>query len=183
MRLFTGIDLPEGIVRRIEMLLQELKPFARIKWSAPENLHVTTKFIGEWPEERLGELTAVLAKAPRTGPIAIAIRTLGFFPNAKSPRVFWAGIDAAPELEALARGTDRVLEPLGVEAEKRGFSPHLTLARIRDPVPLVALRERIDRLASQEFGEFTAGRFYLYQSKLKPSGSVYTKLSEFALDQ
>jgi 2'-5' RNA ligase len=183
MRLFTGIDLPAHVVSNLEQLLAQLQPAARIKWSPPANLHVTTKFIGEWPEQRLPELQDALGAVPSTGPISIAIRGLGFFPNARSPRVFWAGIQAQPELAALAATTDRALEALGIEAEKRPYSPHLTLARIREPVPVHALHERIAKLASQDFGEFTAAAFFLYQSRLSPAGSVYTKISEFPLEK
>lgn len=64
MRLFTALDLPPEIVDRLGQLIARLKPVARIKWSPPANLHVTTKFIGEWPEERLDELKSALASIP-----------------------------------------------------------------------------------------------------------------------
>ena len=182
MRLFTGIDLPTDLVNRIEQLLAELRPAARIHWSPVGNLHLTTKFIGDWPEERLDELRQALAGVPTAGPVAIGVRGLGFFPNTRSPRVFWAGV-VAPRLTALAGATEQALEPLGIAAENRPYSPHLTLARIKASAPLHALHERIHRLASQEFGEFAASRFFLYESKSSPAGSVYTKLSEFPLDK
>src|SRR5436190_340124 len=99
-------------------------------------MHITTKFIGEWPEERLGELTGALAALSARAPIPIAIRNLGFFPNPHSPRVFWAGIEAPAELANLAGATDLALAALGVASEQRAFAPHLTLARIKEPVPL-----------------------------------------------
>ncbi len=181
MRLFTGIDLPGHVMEALERLLELLKPTARLNWSHTENLHITTKFIGEWPAERLEEMKAALATVPSPGPVPVAIRNLGYFPNARAPRVFWAGIEAGPGLAALARETDAAVARLGVEPEKRAFSPHLTLARIKEPVPLADLRETIASLGSLEFGEFTADRFYLYRSQLRPTGSVYTKLAEFPL--
>ncbi len=181
MRLFTAIDLPEDVIGSLERLLARLKPAARIKWSPPSNLHITTKFIGEWPEERLEELRDALGSLPAHPAIPIAVRQLGFFPNPRSPRVFWAGIEASPDLAALARETDAALAALGIEAEKRAFSPHLTLARIKEPVPLGRLHEAIAGLPSLDFGSFVADRFYLYQSRLHPAGSVYTKLSELLL--
>ena len=181
MRLFTGIDLPAAVTGRLHCLIAELSPRARIKWSAPRNLHITTKFIGEWPEGRLPELRAALGALPRHAPLAVRIRGLGFFPNPHSPRVFWAGMEASPELAALARETERALAALGVPEEQRAFSPHLTLARIQGPVPMQPLREAIAALPSVEFGDFVADRFWLYQSRLSPSGSVYTKLAEFPL--
>jgi 2'-5' RNA ligase len=183
MRLFTALDISDAVLATVEHLIERLKPTAGIKWSPPGNMHITTKFIGEWPEARLGELRDALGALPSYPALSISIRNVGFFPNPHSPRVFWAGIQAPPELESLAHETDRATAALGVESEKRAFAPHLTLARIKEPVPLQKLREAIAALPSLEFGEFTADRFYLYQSRLNPAGSVYTKLSEFPLSK
>jgi RNA 2',3'-cyclic 3'-phosphodiesterase len=181
MRLFTGLDLPAEVVRALDALLDRLRPTARIKWSPPANLHVTTRFIGEWPEARLPDLHGALGGIPSHTPIPILIRKLGFFPNPQAPRIFWAGVEASTDLAALAAETDRALEPLGLKPEGRPFSPHLTLARIKDPVPLQKLRETIAALPSLDFGGFSADRFFLYQSRQGPAGSVYTKLAEFPL--
>ena len=180
MRLFTGLDVPAEVVANLEELLRRLKPTARIGWSPLANLHVTTKFIGEWPEDRLGELTAALAGIPGRGAIAVRIRRVGFFPNPHSPRNFWCGIEA-PGLAELAADIDSATAALGIARERRAFSPHLTLARIKERVELQPLREAIAALPTLEFGAFQADRFFLYQSKLRPTGSVYTKLAEFPL--
>src|ERR1035437_2791589 len=180
MRLFTGLDLPAEVVHNLERLLEPLRPPPRIHWSLSANLHLTTKFIGEWPEERLGEMKAALAALESQPAIAVDIRKVGFFPNPHAPRVFWCGIDA-PGLEALANHTDGATAALGIARETRAFSPHLTLARIKEKVPLQPLREAVVGLASLDFGQFEAASFFLYQSTLRPSGSVYTKLAEFPL--
>src|SRR5689334_5427109 len=104
MRLFVGLDLPAEVVRNLEGLLDQLRPTARIQWSPPANLHVTTKFIGEWPEARLPDLIAALDTVPSQPAISVEIRGVGFFPNPHSPRVFWCGIEA-PDLEKLAKNT------------------------------------------------------------------------------
>ncbi len=179
MRLFTAIDLPPDVSRNLDRLLTRLRPTAHIKWSPLENLHITTKFIGEWPSERLGEIEAALAAVERPEPFSVALRGLGFFPNPHAPRVFWVGVEASPALAELAQRTDLALAELGVPREARPFSPHLTLARIKEPVPLTALRQAIAQLESLEFGAFQADRFILYRSELRPGGSVYTKLTEF----
>src|ERR1043166_2680134 len=114
MRLFTAIDIPRDVLVNVEKLLERLQPTARIKWSPPSNMHITTKFIGEWPEQRLAEITGALAALAPRGPIQIVIRNLGFFPNPHSPRVFWAGIEAAPGLADLAPDTGRAMTALGV---------------------------------------------------------------------
>jgi 2'-5' RNA ligase len=179
MRLFTAIDLPVEVRGKLGLLLDGLRPKARIKWSPVENLHLTTKFIGEWPENRLADLTAALREVPGVPAIPIALRGLGWYPNARVPRVFWAGIAACPALSELAHNTDQALGPLGIARETRDFSPHLTLARIKEQAPLENLRRAIDSLPSEELGEFTADRFYLYLSEPGQSGSLYSKLEEF----
>ena len=180
MRLFTGLDLPGALIANLEELLRRLKPAARIQWNPPANLHVTTKFIGEWPEARLGELKASLAALPGRAAIPVGIRRVGFFPNPHAPRIFWCGIEA-PGLPELAADTDLATAALGVSRETKPFSPHLTLARIKGSADLRPLHEAISSLGALEFGGFQAGSFFLYQSTLRPAGSVYTKLAEFPL--
>jgi 2'-5' RNA ligase len=184
MRLFTGLDLPAEAIGNLEELVRRLKPSAPIAWSPPSNLHITTKFIGEWKEERLAELIAALEGLPRRDPVPVAIRRVGFFPNPHSPRIFWAGVEA-PGLAELAADTDAATATLGIAREERVFSPHLTLARIKEArtmrLSIQALREAIAGLESMEFGSFRAASFFLYQSVRKGGGSVYTKLAEFPL--
>ncbi len=180
MRLFVGLDLPAEVVGHLEALIERLRPHARIHWSPPANLHITTKFIGEWPSDRLEELKAALGLLPSRDPLSLHIRDVGFFPNARSPRVFWCGIEAQG-LAALAADTDRATAALGIPSERRAFSPHLTLARIKEPLPLDRLREVIAAQPPLDFGRFDARSFFLYRSQLRPTGSVYTKLAEFPL--
>jgi len=180
MRLFTALDLPADVVRNLETLLDRLRPKARINWSPVANLHITTKFIGEWPEEKLGELTKTLDALTGHPAIPVHVHNVGFFPNPHSPRNFWCGIEARG-LQELAADTDRATAALGIPSEKRAYSPHLTLARIKEKLDLQPLREAIATLPSLDFGSFTAGRFFLYRSQLRPTGSVYTKLAEFPL--
>jgi 2'-5' RNA ligase len=106
---------------------------------------------------------------------------LGWFPNARAPKIFWVGVKADGGLAELARRTDETVARLGVPPEKRPFSPHLTLARIREQVPMARLQEAMVALPSEDFGEFTASRFHLFLSQPAASGSVYSKLAEFPL--
>ena len=183
MRLFAGIDLPTEVRENLAILIGGLRPCARLSWSPPENLHITTKFIGEWPKDRLDDLLAALRSLPPRQPIGIALQGLGWFPNTRAPKIFWAGVKADGGLAELARHTDEAVAWLGVAPERRHFSPHLTLARIRDEAPLVRLREAVAALPSEDFGEFTADRFHLFLSETAASGSVYSKLAEFPLAQ
>ena len=177
MRLFVAIDIPPEVKDSLRALLDRWKPLAKLNWSPVDNLHITTKFIGEWPEARLDEMKAGLSEVPVPGPIDIEIRGLGWFPNPRHPRVFWAGIEAGELLRDLARATEQATAKRGVPVEERPYSPHLTLARIRTPVPLHSLREAVSTHESQSFGQFRASAFYLYLS----AGGRYTRLKEFSL--
>ena len=181
MRLFTGIESPEDIKNRLEVLIEHLRPTAHLKWSQVYNLHITTKFIGEWPAERLDELKDALCGIPASGAIEVQIRGLGWFPNPHHPKVFWAGIKTGKELEQLAAATESATEKLGIARENRAFSPHLTLARIREVAPLAPLRQAVAKLESPDFGKFTATEFRLYLSEPGASGSVYTNLQSFPI--
>jgi 2'-5' RNA ligase len=179
MRLFTGIDLREDVRERLERLLMHLRSCAHLKWSPVYNLHVTLKFIGECSEEKLPELEAALRKVGPREPIPAEVKGLGWFPNPHHPRVFWVGVHDGDALAGLAKEIDATLAPLGFPAEDRAFNAHLTLARIKEPAPLQALRSAIAQLESVEFGSFLVDRFYLYRSQPGPAGSIYTKLSEY----
>jgi|HubBroStandDraft_1064217.scaffolds.fasta_scaffold405409_2 2'-5' RNA ligase len=181
MRLFTGIDLHEDVRERLERLLMHLRPCAHLKWSPVYNLHVTLKFIGEWPEDKLPQLEAALRSISPREPIAADVKGLGWFPNPHHPRVFWVGVQGADTLAALVKDIDAVLGPLGIPKEDRPFNAHLTLARIKEPAPLEALRSAIAQLESVDYGSFLVDRFYLYRSQPGSAGSIYTKLSEYPL--
>ena len=179
MRLFTAVDLAEDVRSRLERLLSHLRPTAHLKWSPVYNLHITMKFIGEWPVQDLEKLERALRGVPKRAPIPIDVRGLGWYPNPHHPRVFWAGAHGGPALEQLAQDIDAALAPLGIAREEREFAPHLTLARIKTPVPMQALRQAVADLDSVDFGSYEVGRFDLYRSQPGPAGSVYTKLSEY----
>lgn len=179
MRLFTGIELPEEVREKLERLLMHLRPCAHLKWSPVYNLHVTLKFIGELPERRLPELEGVLRGVVRRDPIAAEVKGLGWYPNPHHPRVFWAGVQGGEGLPKLVKDIDVATTPLGIAAEERPFNAHLTLARIKEPAPLQALRSAIAQLESVEFGAFRVDRFYLFRSQPGSAGSIYTKLSEY----
>lgn len=179
MRLFTAIDLPQDILLRLERLVAALRREALINWSPLDNLHITTKFIGQWPEERLEELhEALLEVAPRSA-FEVEIANLGWFPNERSPRVLWIGAQGGSAVSLLAKETEERLASLGIAREDRNFSPHLTLARIKSPVPLGALRKRVEELQPALIGKFQASQFALFRSDPGSNSSIYRKLREY----
>jgi 2'-5' RNA ligase len=181
MRLFVALDIPEDVRTSLDGFTAKLRSACKeARWPRIEGLHVTLKFIGETPAENAAKIRAALASIPPRPAIKITFRGLGFFPNERSPRVLWAGVEAGPELTALAAAVESALEPLGILREVRTFSPHLTLARFNSPRKLDALHAAIESAGLLEFGAVTAQEFHLYQSVLKPGGAEYTRLSTFS---
>jgi 2'-5' RNA ligase len=181
MRLFTAIDLPGEILLRLERLISALRAEALINWSPLANLHVTTKFIGPWPEQRLEELHTALSSIPPRQPFEIELKNLGWFPNARSPHTFWIGVHGEA-LNQLQRETEESLVPLGIARENREFSPHLTLARIKTPVPLRRLHEKVEEMQPAALGRFSATHFALYRSDPGSNASIYRKLRDYRFE-
>jgi len=181
MRLFVALDIPENVRNALAALTAKLRPACKdARWPRLEGLHVTLKFIDETPSENVAKIRAALASVRPRAAIPIVFRGLGFFPSERRPRVLWAGVQAGPELSALAADVETALDPLGFPREERTFSPHLTLARFDNPRKLDALRTAIAKAGPLDFGAVTAKEFHLYQSVLKRGGAEYTRLATFS---
>jgi RNA 2',3'-cyclic 3'-phosphodiesterase len=183
-RLFVALDLPDAVRRSLAHAIELLKPQCReARWVRPESMHLTLKFIGhaiaDGDAQKLGELRAALSTVHSAEPVEIHFRGIGFFPNDRRPRVVWCGIKSSPNLAQIAAEIDLVLEPLGIPREKRAFVPHLTLARIDPPRRVDALARAAEQLRSADFGSARESEFFLFQSKLKPSGTEYTKIETY----
>ncbi len=175
MRLFIAIEIPGDIRAAYAALLKEFRAMApQVKWVRAENLHVTLKFLGETPPAKLESLQRVLAAVRLAEPVRLDFRGLGFFPNEKRPRVFWAGMEAPSNLKSLAADIDQAAHRLGFPLEERPFTPHLTLARFQPPDLAPNLQQAIRAQQLQNFGSLTASNFHLIESKLKPTGAEYT---------
>jgi 2'-5' RNA ligase len=194
MRLFIALDIDDAIRDRIARFMEGVNAFAPdARWAKPESLHVTLKFIGEQAEPAVDQIKHALTSVSASA-VDIHLQGYGFFPTAKSARVFWIGMEAGPQLPALAATIDERMGSLGIPKEDRAFSPHLTLARGagRSASPrrhkadapnriFQPLQEKLAALPAPEFGSMTAREFFLYQSQPSPKGSKYTKLARFDL--
>ena len=194
MRLFIALDIDDAVRERIVRFMDGVQGFAPdARWVMPESLHVTLKFIGEQPEPLVEQINTALGTVSARA-AEIQIRSYGFFPTAKTARVFWIGMEAGPQLASLAAAIDDKTASLGIPKEERAFSPHLTLARgpggsgsprwRKGDGPnrtFQRLQEKLAALPPPEFGTMTAREFFLYQSQLSPKGSKYTKLARFTL--
>jgi RNA 2',3'-cyclic 3'-phosphodiesterase len=180
-RLFVALEIPSAVRDNLAAMIRDLRLLApQLKLVRAENLHVTLKFIGETPEEKLGAIRGALSSIQSKRSVHLCFRGLGFFPNEKRPSVLWAGTEASANLVALAGDVDRVLEAVGIPRERRAFTPHLTLARLKDSGLPEKLRTKIRQNATRDFGAFNTHEFHLIESKLKPSGAEYTTLQSFS---
>ena len=192
MRLFVALDIDSEIRRRIGEFRNQMRTLAPdVRWVGPETFHVTLQFLGE--SEKLDEIRAALQQVKGTA-VPMAFRSAGFFPNPKSPRVFWIGIESNEHLQKLANSIGAALKPLGFERDAGPYKPHLTLARAGSGRPkpvrgeqcapgLLAVRAKLESLAPVEFGRMTAREFCLYESKLSPTGAQYAKMARYSLSE
>jgi 2'-5' RNA ligase len=184
-RLFVALEIPSAVRENLATLIGELRAADasssknKARWVRPENLHVTMKFIGHVEAGKLDPIRAALGDVRSEQPVELRFRGLGFFPNEKRPRVFWVGIDASPNLALLAGEIDACLEKLGIPRETREFAPHLTLARFDPPGLSEKLRAATREDYSREFGTLHTGEFHLIESKTRPTGAEYMRLSSF----
>lgn len=179
MRVFIALDIPEEIRTRLTKYMERTRALApQARWARVEGLHVTLKFIGETSEQRIEEMKASLTSI-KAAPLVVRFEGVGFFPNPKAARVFWAGVDGGEELPRLATTIDSVLEKVGFAREQKTYHPHLTLART-SVRPLGELQPLLEDNPPQ-FGTMTAREFFLYRSQPQKGGSKYTKLERFEL--
>lgn len=192
MRLFVALDIDPEIRHRIAQFRDQMRSLAPdVRWVGPETFHITLQFLGE--TDRLDDIRKALEQV-REAQVPLTFRGAGFFPNPKSPRVFWVGIESDENLQQLANSIGTALRPLGFERDAGPYKPHLTLARRGSGRPnsrrgdqlapgLLAVRVKVESLPPLDFGTMTAREFCLYESKLSPKGAQYTKLSRYALEE
>lgn len=179
MRTFIAIELSDEIKESLAQVQSHLKyAGADVKWVAPENIHLTLKFLGEITEERCGKVkTALDVIAKSTKPFELSIKDIGAFPKIDYPRVIWVGLDkGAKESTELAAKVDEALSKLGFERETRPFAAHLTIGRVRSAKNKEALKEKVLSCQLSDISYQLIKAVILFHSKLTPTGSIYTKL-------
>ncbi len=180
MRLFVALAISQELRESLASLIQTLRQAdSAPRWVNPANLHLTLKFIGEVPTERLTPITEALVAVRGGQRLVLQLRGLGFFPNARRPTVAWGGLEPAEPLAQLAEKIDRKLAAVGVQREDRPFVPHLTVGRFKQTRVSRALAEQIEKQQNRTWGSVSANEFHLIESKLKSSGAEYTTLHSF----
>jgi len=179
-RLFSAIEIDPRVREDLVGIQKRLSPVAGVRWSPAQNLHLTLRFYGEWPNERLPELAASLDGLDQTLSVRVDLQKLGFLPNEREPRALVALVAPSNALSALQDELEAAAQDLEFKREPRTYRPHITLARIREPGQA---RRLVETARSQNWSlpEFEAHRFALYASETTTAGSIYRKLREFPL--
>jgi len=187
-RAFIAIELPDHIESALAELQNTLKKreAAAVKWVAPGSIHLTLKFLGNIRDDTVTSISDAISGATQgTAAFQLELTKTGVFPNPRAPRVVWVGLGGETDtLAALQQDIERALLPLGFPPEARGFSPHLTLGRVRDtasPADGRRLGELVTSLTVGSVVPFKAHSVSLMRSTLRREGAIYSRLASFEL--
>jgi len=174
MRLFVAVELPEEVKRQL-MGLQ--KNIAGVRWLPTKQLHLTVLFLGEVDDEKLTQIINALAEI-KLAPFTLQIAKTGCFPNARAPRVLWIDLEREPMLERLYLLVRTAAETCGILLEKRSFSPHITLARLKQSNS-ADISSFIHQTVSDNILPITVQQFALFQSVLTQQGATHRQIQAF----
>jgi 2'-5' RNA ligase len=179
MRLFIAVDLPAGLKEQLADVQRRLaEAAAYLRFTRPEGIHLTLKFLGEVEPARLEQIVAAMQEAAaQAAPLELVATGMGFFPGLRNARVVWVGVEGDLEpLQRLQRDLDQRLHRLGFPRERGAFTPHLTVARVRDglsPADRAALERILAQLRPPEPARFPVDELVLFESFLERGGARY----------
>lgn len=178
---FIAIDIPTN--KKLLEMENEIKNIqADLKLVEPENIHVTLKFLGDTDEEKIEEIQEIIKNSVKDiKAFSVKLKGSGVFPNKNYMKVIWVGLENAEKLKEIAEKIDKKLEPLGFKTEKRGFSAHLTLARVKSSKNKEKLLKIIEKYQDIEFATIDVKSIKLKKSDLTPKGPIYKTLKEINL--
>jgi RNA 2',3'-cyclic 3'-phosphodiesterase len=180
-RAFVAARLSPDTDRAIIAFIDALRaPGDGISWARHANLHLTLRFLGGAVDSRkIGPLVERLRPiAEQTAPFVVGARGIGAFPSLARPRVIWAGLESE-ELPRLAARVEAAVVDTGFEPERRRYTPHLTIGRIKSPKGWARIREKIEAAAERDFGDSRIESMGLYESQLAPTGATYREIARF----
>ena len=183
-RAFIALDLPAGVKTALAKVQQELKIFKlKAKWVDFGGLHITLKFLGNIPPNRVIEISALIDEVGRRHPaFNITLDQIGAFPKIDYPRVIWVGVTQGREkIAAIAQNLESILEKIGLAREKRAFHAHVTLGRLKSPQARTGLKEGVVKLQDSINLSLPVDKITLFKSTLSPAGAEYTPLHQAKL--
>ena len=188
MRLFVAVEIDASLARELARVAGELRArvesraaLARLTWVAADRMHFTVRFIGEVDESRASTIATALASPLPVAPFDLTMGSIGTFPPTGRPRVIWTGVqEGGDAMAAIERGVSARLATCGIPPEGREYSPHLTLARVRDAANLRA-RDVLEGVPQGALGTTRVEAITLFQSRLSPKGPTYVALQRTPL--
>ena len=174
-RLFVAVPMPDEVAAQLERLCVGLPA---VRWTDAERFHLTLRFIGEVETGTFYEIGEALAEVSHP-PIELRLKGLGHFPPRGGPQVLWAGVESPESLAPLKRRIERALESVGLEPERRKFTPHVTLGRFRSPPPEGRFGSWLAGRSLFRSSPFQVSAFDLYSSQLRPEGPLHTLEAEY----
>lgn len=189
-RSFIAIELPDGLKSELVQLEARLKSGGqfRVKWVDPNGIHLTLKFLGSIAADRVEGIVRVMEEAARViSPFQLKVEGLGVFPSLKRAQVAWVGLSGGVDkLAQLQKSIESKLVPLGFALESRPFTPHLTLARLRNQASLDE-RQRFGQLIADNTFEaactIDADAISMIKSQLTREGAIYTRIKSVSLEK
>ena len=183
-RTFIAVPLPQALLSHLDDIQEGMKSHGlRARWVRPQGIHLTLKFLGDIKTEDVETIADIMSESAKDyAPFSLSAKGIGVFPNIRRPRVIWAGLkgDTYPLID-LQKRLEENLETIGFPKESRPFKAHLTLARIKNRIDAKKLADAIREFGTAESESFAADHIVLYQSVLKPTGAIYTKLRNINL--
>jgi RNA 2',3'-cyclic 3'-phosphodiesterase len=187
-RSFIAIELPDEVklgLKNVQEILMSVDP-ACAKWVDPAGMHLTLKFLGNVNADIINSIVNAMKEATRgIPPFCFELKNLGAFPNLRRVQIVWIGVVGDLDiLSTLQKNLDTALSPLGFTPENRSFTPHLTLARLREnvlPLKRLSLGELIAKTKFDSNIVITANSISLMKSQLTRSGAIYTRLDSVKL--
>lgn len=179
MRLFVALELQPAIAEALDLAVAPLRiTEPALSWVPRDKLHLTMKFLGDVDESAAAALQAVATSvAARHRPFDMRLQDVSAFPNFRRARVVWIGVENEPRLELLHHDLEIACGALGYEVEGRAFLPHITLARVRSPLPVDRARTFARLARGVDFAADTdVTSLVLMESALAPSGTRYRRL-------
>jgi len=180
-RSFLAFDMEKETVKKRLASVQKLlaQTGADLKLVEPQNIHITIRFLGDVTPNTVEKIFEEMKKIQFT-PFNVQINSLGAFPDLRYPRVVWAGItEGADQLKNVFNQLEPRLRSLGFAPDSKGFSPHLTIARVRTGINKAQLAEFVAKNVNYDFGSIKAECLRLKRSDLTPRGPIYSTLKEF----
>jgi 2'-5' RNA ligase len=180
-RAFVSIDIDPD--ERLARLLSDLMGLgADLKVVRPELLHLTLKFLGDTEEGAVGDIVSRIEKSVSgVQPFSVRFVGMGAFPSLSNIRVVWVGIQDAEGLKTMAEKMDRLLEEQGFQRDRKGFRPHLTIARAKSSRNIRRVQNMIEERAATPYGEYRVIHVRLKKSVLSPQGPTYSTVREIGL--